>query len=87
MRVGDERFLSGDRQEFPTCLGQQVAPMGLQPVAVALGPPVLSMDLGELLRVGLDIEDEEILVRIGTCCTHKASSSGCAALARSSASW
>ena len=42
-RVGDERFLPGHSDELAARLGQQVGPMGLQPVTVAPAPLILSL--------------------------------------------
>ena len=49
--VGDEGFLSGDDQVFPERLGQEVGPVGLQPIAIALEPFVLGPDSRDHGRV------------------------------------
>ena len=50
VRVGDERLLSRDDQVLPTRLGQEVRPVGLQPVAVALEPLESGPDSGRAAR-------------------------------------
>jgi hypothetical protein len=62
VRVGDEGFLSRNDQVFPERPGQEVSPVGLQPVDVALEPLVLGLTPGEPLGVGLNFDHDEILV-------------------------
>ena len=51
VRVGDEGFLSRNDQVFPERPGQEVSPVGLQPVDVALEPLVLGLDARDHIRV------------------------------------
>jgi hypothetical protein len=56
--IGDERFLPRHGDELAPRLGQEISPVGLQPVAVPPGALVLGSVPRDLGRVGNSIDNE-----------------------------
>jgi hypothetical protein len=56
--IGDERFLPRHGNESAPRLGQEISPVGLQPVAVPPGALVLGSVPRDLGRVGDSLDDE-----------------------------
>jgi len=65
-RVGNEGFLSRNDQVLPERLGQEVRPVGLQPVAVTPASLVLDPGLRHHGRVGHFFHDDGRVIHAST---------------------